>query len=138
MTEFVKCPFCCGTEKVSDGALDAIESAIWEWLHIPRPESDTVTEMWNIRNVILNALERTSPVVPEYEAPICPTPGKRKYSNPEHAEPDAGRWHQHSYRCACGFWHLSKQTAAEHAAKINTSAASADEFDAIAIDPLLE
>lgn len=97
--------------------------------------SDAVTtELMNIRNVILNTQERAAPVE-EYTPPICPTPAKRRYSNREHATPYAVKWHQHPYECACGFWHLSKQSLTEHITKINSPPAGPDEFDAI--DPLL-
>ena len=92
-------------------------------------------ELTNIRNAILNQAEReTTP--PWEKLPQCPTPTKRKYSNLEHAHYDAVRWNQHPYTCVCTYVHLSKQTATEHAAKISTPPATADEFEDI-IDPLL-
>lgn len=131
MTSFINCPFCSGHEKISEEALTELAMMI----SVRRFGSDAATaELLNIRNMILNARERGAPVE-EYTPPICPTPAKAKYANPEHALPNAIKWKQHPYLCACGYWHLSKQSPTEHASKINSPPASADEFDEI--DPLL-
>ena len=132
MTEFVKCPFCAGAELVTPEALEIIANQIDECVNL-LDETPVKTELHNIRNAILNTQERTSE--PEYVPPICPTPDKRKYSNREHASHNAKRWNQHPNTCECGYVHLSKQTEAEHAAKIDQAPASIDEFDEV--DPLL-
>lgn len=134
MTDFVTCPFCAGHEKVSDGAAAEIADwlAVWEY----KADSPLKTELLNIRNAILNTAERKAPVK-EYTPPECPTPSKRIYYTALAAADRAAEWKQHAYLCACGYWHLSKQSPAEHGGKINAPAASADEFDAIPIDPLL-
>jgi hypothetical protein len=136
MISFINCPFCFGHETVSSEAAALIEQAIHYELGERGSELSPklIGELENIRNVILNTQERLEPVE-EYTPPLCPTPAKRKYSNLAHAQPDAAQWRQHPYECACGYWHLSKQSTTEHTAKINSPAASADEFDAV--DPLL-
>lgn len=133
MIDFITCPFCAGHETVSPEAADVIAALIEKYTR-GSVVFELETELLNIRNAILNTAQRAQPVE-EYEPPICPTPDKRKYSNLAHAQPDATKWHQHAYRCGCGYWHLTKQSATEHSAKINSPAASADEFEAI--DPLL-
>lgn len=135
MHNFITCPFCSGHESVGAEAAGIIKEAIALHLHRWRatlPEH-VIGELENICNVIDNTEERREP---EYVPPICPTPAKRKYSNREHALPFAVKWQQHAYACDCGFWHLSKQTPAQHSAKINAPPASADEFERV-IDPLL-
>lgn len=136
MTDFINCPFCCGHEAVSREAAHIIKEAIALHLHRWRetlPDS-VVCELENIRNVILNHAERAEPAE-RYTPPICPTPTKQRYHTREHALPNAVKWHQHAYECPCGYWHLSKQSIGEHHAKINSPAASPDEFESI--DPLL-
>lgn len=136
MTEFIHCPFCAGHESISAEAADRIKEAIERLLAADETLSQAQTELMNIRNAILNAQERAAqPILPKYIPPLCPTPGKRPYVNREHALPFAVKWNQYEYECACGYWHLSKQSQSEHTAKINSPAASADEFEAI--DPLL-
>jgi hypothetical protein len=132
VTEFVKCCFCAGHEAISAEAAAHIADEL-AYLEYRLSEGPLLTELMNIRNAILNTQERTSE--PEYVPPICPTPDKRKYSNRDHASHDAKRWNQHPYTCECGYVHLSKQTEAEHAAKIDQAPASIDEFDEV--DPLL-
>ena len=129
---FVQCPFCAGHESVSPEALADIAKAIQ--FYIDKRGSWVDTELYNVMNDILNRKERET--TPPWESPICPTPTKRKYSNLEHAHHDAVRWNQHPYTCVCTYVHLSKQTPEEHAAKISTPPATADEFED-AIDPLL-
>jgi hypothetical protein len=60
---FVKCPFCAGHEAVSAKAADAIQSMIEEYQRgvIDGPLD---TELWNIRNSILNHQERAAEVDP--------------------------------------------------------------------------
>lgn len=135
MYNFVKCPFCAGHEFVSPDAADAIARMIVMGLK-GSIESPLQTELFNIRNAILNMAERET-IPPEEVLPLCPTPQKRKYSNFAHAAPDANKWHQHPYECKCGYWHLSKQSSDEHMAKISTHPANADEFESV-VDPLLE
>lgn len=125
---FITCMFCSGHESVSPEAAHIIKEAIALHLHrwrttLPEP---TICELENICNVIENTEQRM----------ICPTPSKAKYTNREHALPFAVKWKQHAYECACGHWHLSKQTPTEHATKINSPPTSPDEFETI--DPLLE
>src|SRR5882762_2361820 len=128
MISFITCPVCAGGESVSPKAAKAIADMIDTWLSDIGSSTPTPldVELSNIRNAILNMREREN-TPPGEEPPICPTPKKRKYSNHRHAHPDAVRWRQHAYPCNCGYWHLSKQTPAEHAAKISIPAASADE-----------
>jgi hypothetical protein len=137
MISFINCPFCSGHESVSPEAARLIREAIALHLHRWRSTlSDMlVTELENICNVIDNTAERQQVERYSEALPICPTPAKRKYSNREHALPFAVKWQQNAYECECGFWHLSKQTPAEHAAKINSPPASPDEFETV--DPLL-
>ena len=126
------CPLCSGHGMLSDEALH--EMAMM--LSVRRFGSDAVsTELMNVRNMIMNILERKPEAAVE-ELPICPTPSKAKYGDRKHAEPNAAKYHQHPYQCECGYWHLSKQTPTEHATKVNSPAASPDEFETI--DPLLE
>ena len=132
MLNFIRCPFCAGHESISAEAAKSIELMIHRWLETNVVRDHLAAELENIRNAILNQQERAPP---EEKLPLCPTPQKRKYSNLEHAHHDAVRWNQHPYECVCTYVHLSKQTPTEHAAKINTPAASADEFEPI--DPLL-
>lgn len=132
MISFVKCPFCAGHEAISAKAVDAIANAIDAWVQ-EHGSPELICELDNIRNDILNRQERTAE--PEYKPPLCPTPQKRKYSNMDHAMPDAIQWKQYAYECACGYWHLSKQSREEYLAKINSPAADATEFPDI--DPLL-
>lgn len=135
MTDFINCPFCCGHEAVSREAANAIAQMITGYLSVSDPQQTQLEcELENIRNVILNHAERLHPAE-RYTPPICPTPTKQRYHTREHALPDAVKWHQHAYECPCGYWHLSKQSGAEHHAKINSPAADADEFETI--DPLL-
>ena len=135
MLNFTRCPFCAGHESISPETAEAIARLIEhsQWMTGSR-ESPFLTELENIRNAILNQQQR-APAPPQEKLPLCPTPQKRKYSNEAHARHDAVRWNQHPYECACTYWHLSKQTPEEHAAKISTPVASADEFEPI--DPLL-
>jgi hypothetical protein len=130
---FIKCPFCSGHESLLEEAAGIIGQMIAQRLEadIQSDSEAAQTALWNIRNVIENTAERRE----EYVPPICPTPGKRKYSNKDHTKADAAKWRQHGYRCECGYWHLSKQSATEHTSKINSPPADADEFDAI--DPLM-
>lgn len=130
---FVKCPCCAGHETISAEAAAELAMMIFNRLD-GFGEGPVVTELNNIRNTILNMQERET-IRPEEVLPLCPTPQKRKYSNFAHVKPFAAKWRQHPYRCECGYWHLSKQTPDEHAAKINSPAADANEFPAI--DPLL-
>jgi hypothetical protein len=135
---FIKCPFCSGHEAVTPEAANLIREAIA--LHLHRWHStlsnELVGELENICNVIDNTAEREpQPQQAEDVAPLCPTPDKRRYAMREWAEPDAAKWRQHPYQCACGYWHLSKQTEAEHRRKINSPPAGADEFETV--DPLL-
>jgi len=143
MESFVKCPFCAGHEAVGPEAAAEIARMITTRIQF-MPEGPLQCELENICNAILNTQERECPhgcdskdnCVICTPAPICPTPDKRKYSNREHALPFAVKWGQNPYACECGYWHLSKQKAAEHAAKINSPPAGPDEFDS-EIDPLL-
>jgi hypothetical protein len=147
MYNFVQCPFCAGHETISAEAADAIAVLIRGYVHYAEEDNPLTAELSNIRNAILNRRERVSCGVTGHQTPgqcgncgnemmpLCPTPQKRKYSNLTHAKPDAAQWRQHPYECACGYWHLSKQTSAEHATKINSAAADAEEFSDI--DPLL-
>lgn len=132
-SDFINCPFCSGHEAISQEAAVVILEAFEPYLK-KFSEGPLKCELENIRNMILNAQERKQPAE-RYTPPICPTPGKRPYSNREHALPDAVKWHQHAYECPCGYWHLSKQSGAEHHAKINSPAAGSEEFESI--DPLL-
>lgn len=133
VTDFVTCPFCAGHEKVSAEAADRIAGMIYDSMS-GWPEDDPLkVELDNIRNAILNAHEPERQE--KYTPPICPTPYKAKYGDRNHSLHNARRYNQHPYQCECGYWHLSKQTPAEHGAKVNSPPADADEFEAI--DPLL-
>lgn len=126
MHNFVKCPCCSGHEAIGAETAAHLDLAIDVYLSgIADYGQAWYGELQNIQNVIRNTQER--------EPPLCPTPQKRCYETRKAALPHAAKWHQHPYECACGSWHLSKQTPAQHAAKINSSPASPDEF----IDPLL-
>lgn len=131
MLNFTRCPFCAGHESISPEAAKSIELMIYRWLETNVVKDHLAGELENIRNAILNQQERTV----EEKLPLCPTPQKRKYSNLAHATPDANKWRQHPYKCECTYWHLSKQSPIEHTTKINTPAATSDEFEPI--DPLL-
>ena len=135
MFNFIKCPFCSGHEAVSPVAAEHIGQLIASSLFGMAPHDPRKAELENIRNTILSYQEREQQedIPQEY---ICPTPAKAKYASREHASPNAAKYKQHSYLCECGYWHLSKQTGAQHHSKINSPAASADEFDA-GIDPLM-
>lgn len=135
MTDFINCPFCSGHESVSREAAEEIAAMIDTHLYGFK-ECQLKTELMNIRNVILNHAERAVPAE-RYTPPICPTPQKRRYYSRDSGDlkRDTVRWHQHAYECPCGYWHLSKQSGAEHHAKINSPAAGAEEFESI--DPLL-
>jgi hypothetical protein len=66
LLNFIKCPFCAGHEAVSPETAHAIESMIEAFLYVdehPRPEA-LETELWNIRNAILNHQERDAEVDP--------------------------------------------------------------------------
>jgi hypothetical protein len=134
VAEFIKCPFCSGHEAVSPEAAERIAGMIYNSMDGWPEDSPLATELWNIRNAILNTQEREQPRE-EYTPPLCPTPDKAKYGDAKHAAPNAAKYRQHPYQCECGYWHLSKQAPAAHLAKINSLAAGADEFEAI--DPLL-
>jgi hypothetical protein len=125
---YIKCVCCAGHESISTEAATALATIIKHRL-TGCGESPVTTELWNIYNAIVNTQEREKPQP-------CPTPGKVSYSELTHAAQAAVRHKQHGYLCECGFWHLSKQTPTEHAAKINTLAAAPDEFESV-IDPLL-
>lgn len=127
---FVKCPCCCGHEVISEGAALALALMIGK---ADLGYTPVAAELENIRNSILNFRQHEQRE--EWKPPPCPTPAKRKYSNHAHALPYATKWSQHAYECECGYWHLSKQTPADHKAKVNAPPAGADEFDDV--DPLL-
>jgi hypothetical protein len=133
---FIKCPFCAGHEVVSPEAAETIADMIQVWIDNdgdPTGE-DPTGELMNIRNAILNGQERREQN-PGEVVPLCPTPKKRRYFSKDHTIHDATQWRQYAYLCDCGWWHLSKQRPEEHAVKINSPVAGADEFPGI--DPLL-
>lgn len=132
MAEFVKCPFCCGHEVISAEAAAVIATVLMAAEVTPMSDAVAI-ELQNICNSIENFRQHEQRE--EWRPPMCPTPGKRKYSNHEHALPYATKWRQHAYECECGYWHLSKQTPTDHHAKVNAPPAAPDEFDSI--DPLL-
>jgi hypothetical protein len=63
MTDFVKCPCCAGHESISADAAAALAILIEHRLK-GCGESPLKTELWNIRNAILNTQERTAAVDP--------------------------------------------------------------------------
>lgn len=134
---FINCPLCSGGEKISPEAADRLAGMIYNSMQGWSTDDPLYIELWNIRNTILNRAQREPWRDESATFPICPTPAKRKYSNLAHIAPFAAKWRQHPYECECGYWHLSKQSSAQHRAKIEPSVASADEFDTIVIDPLL-
>jgi len=130
--EFVKCPICCGHEVISREAIEILAKA----LQYEYPENSV--ELSNMRNAIRNFKQHADAANAAQEEdiePKCPTPEKRRYALQEYTLTNAKNWKQHPYHCVCGYWHLSKHTASEHAAKINTLPSQPEEFDII--DPLL-
>lgn len=63
MYNFIKCPFCSGHELVSPETTREIADMIATWVH-GMPESHVLTELENIRNVILNQGERAEAIDP--------------------------------------------------------------------------
>jgi hypothetical protein len=126
---------------VSREALSTLQTAVLFFLTEPAEVdalSDTVmAELMNVANNIRAHLERDrkSTVSETYRPSQCPTPQKRCYDSRPAASNDALKWGQHPYKCECGYWHNSKQTPFQHASKVNSPGASADEFPAI--DPML-
>lgn len=66
MTEFVKCPCCSGHESISAEAAAALATIIEHRLN-GSGESPVTTELWNIRNMILNTQERAVAIDPLLE-----------------------------------------------------------------------
>lgn len=136
MISFINCPFCSGHEAVSPEAATAIAELIEKALYkSDSPLTPLGGELQNILNVIRNTEEREEPQAEEYTPPICPTPEKRRYVNREAAIPHATKFGYHPYECECHYWHVSKQTPAEHRRKINSPPSEPNEFPTI--DPLL-
>lgn len=63
MFDFTQCPLCSKSEKLSVEAADAIYDALEGFMHSNEfgyASTSLVTELTNIRNVILNIAERRS------------------------------------------------------------------------------
>jgi hypothetical protein len=88
---------------------------------------EVLAELQNVVNHITSHLERP-PTVDDYKPPECPTPQKQRYYHEAQAAINAMKWKQHVYKCECGYFHLSKLAPGMFTDKINSPAASADEF----------